>query len=275
MNELQVKTVELSPAKVEFNFNELSAVLDDQLAKYEGLEFTEKDAAECKKTITELNKGKKSLDTYRKETKKELSVEITEFEKQCKELGKKFDSVISPLKEQYEEFEEERKAKKRSQIAPIIESLIEKEGLNKKYINQLIDIPKEYFNKSKSIKAIKAELTTKAEHLGIQQDKEEADQEVIKSYVELVNAKENVNLPESAFTGLLGYKEVVDIKAQIESAAQAEKEKQYEKVPLSEAPGHDEESYDEVYQVTGTEEQLSSLEEYMSSQSITWKVVEE
>ncbi|WP_371069118.1 DUF1351 domain-containing protein [Sediminibacillus sp. JSM 1682029] len=276
MNELQVKTINLAPAKVEFNFEELSAVLDEQLVKYQGLEFTEKDAAACKKTITELNKGKKALDTYRKETKKELTAPVTDFENQCKELGKKFDSVINPLKEQHDQFEEERKDKKRKQIVPIIEQLIASEGLNDKYSDQLHDFPKEYFNKSKTLKSIESELTERAKYLGSLQDKEDADQEIIKSHVDLMNAKHGTDLLGITYTSLLDHDvSVEEIKNQIDRDVKiVEKNNQ---VPLSSAPGHveDEKRYVEVYRVEGTESDLEMLEEYMSSNGMAWKVMEE
>lgn len=280
MNELQVKTINFTPAVVEFNFDELSNVLDEQLAKYQGLEFTEKDVAECKKTITELNKGKKALDDYRKKTKKELTASVTEFENKCKELAAKFDSVIDPLKEQHDQFEEKRKDIKRMEIEGFIDHLIHVENLNDKYAAQLV-IDDSYLTKSKTIKSIKEELTTKAEHLGIQQDKEDADQEVIKSHVALTNAKNGVNLPESVYIKLLDFKDVGTIKILIEADAENEikkpKEvvKEYKQVPLSEAPGLDEATFVERYEVTATESQLDALEEFMNREEIQWKVIEE
>lgn len=277
MNELQVKTIDLTPAKVEFNFEELSAVLDDQLAKYEGLEFTEQDATACKKTITELNKGKKALDTYRKETKKELTVSVTRFENQCKELGKKFESVINPLKEQYDQFEEKRKEIKRMEIEGYIDHLIHIEGLNDKYASQLV-VEESYLTKSKTIKSIKEELVVKAEHLGVQQDKEKADQEVIKSHVDLINLENGTDLLSITYISLLDHEiPVNEIKNQIERDAKIKvKNDQMKEVPLSEEPGHIEEDiFVETYHVEGTEGQLQKLEEYMSSQSLTWSVMEE
>lgn len=276
--ELQVKTINLTPAVVEFNVDELSVVLDQHLKKYEGLTFTDKDAAACKKTITELNKGKKALDDYRKETKKKLTESVTAFENQCKELSKKFDSVINPLKEQHDQFEENRKETKRKLIQIIIDDLIEKEGLNEKFAAQLI-IPDEYYNKSKTINAIKDELTTKAEHIGIKQDKVEADQEIIRMTVQQVNTVLGVNLPESVYFNLLDYKTVEEIKAQIQVDGEKEGESRIVKAPnvqpASSMPkSANVEFFTEKYQVEGTEDQLDALEEYMTSHSLTWKVIE-
>lgn len=277
MNALQVKTINLTPAVVEFNFEELSAILNENLKKYDGLTFTEKDAAACKKTIAELNKGKKALDTYRKDTKKELTASVTAFENQCKELNKKFDEVINPLKEQYDQFENDRKELKRKQIREVIDQLIEQQGLNETYAAQLI-IPEEYFNKSKTLKSIKDELSTKAEHLGIQQDKEEADQEIIKSHVQLINTKYDTNLPESAYLSLLAYTQVAEVKERIEADAEKEVEKCISNSqvvsPVTKAVDKSEKIYFEQYQVEGTEYELKMLEEYMSSNGLTWKVIE-
>ncbi|HHY72674.1 MAG TPA: DUF1351 domain-containing protein [Bacillus bacterium] len=275
--ELQVKTINLTPAVVEFNFDELSAVLDEQLKKYEGLTFTEKDAAACKKTITELNKGKKALDDYRKETKKKLTESVTAFENQCKELGAKFDSVINPLKEQHDEFENQRKEEKRKQIQTIIDGLLEKEGLNGKFAAQLI-IPDEYYNKGKAMKAIRDELTTKAEYLGIQQDKEDADKEIIRMTVQQANTVLGVNLPESVYFNLLDYKTVEEIRAQIQADGEKEGADRIVKVPvITTKPTTNKTAgfFKEKYQVEGTESQLDALEEWMTSHSLTWKVIEE
>ena len=100
MDNLQIITHSFTPAKVDFNYNEIAARLDVVLDKYKGLVFTEETVADCKKTIAELRKGQKSLDDFRKETKKKLTLSVTEFENDCKVLYKKFDEVIDPLKEQ-------------------------------------------------------------------------------------------------------------------------------------------------------------------------------
>ncbi|MEK4715257.1 DUF1351 domain-containing protein [Sporosarcina sp. FSL K6-5500] len=280
MNELQVKTINLVPAVVEFNFDELAAVLDENLKKYTGLTFTDKDAAACKKVIAELNKGKKLLSAYRIETKKELTVSVTDFENQCKELDAKFNAVIGPLKEQADDFEADRMDAKRKKVNDLISALIVKEGLNDKYMAQLI-IKDEYLTKSKTLKAIGEELATTAEHLGIKQDKEEADIEIIKGFVELANTKSGLNLIESTYINLLDFEPVDEIKMRInyDVEGQLKKATPVQIIPMPK--GHDiviptpvsktdDESFVEKYEVTGTESQLDALEEYMSNHGLIW-----
>lgn len=279
--ELKVKTIVLEPAKVEFNFDELSKVLDKRLEKYEGLEFTEKEAAACKKVITELNKGKKSLSDYRISTKKELTVSITEFEARCKNLSNKFDDVIAPLKEQADEFEENRKDEKRKLVEGIINELLEKEDLNDKFAAELDDVPDSYLTKSKTLKSIKEELTTKADHLGIQQDKLESDIQIIKMTVDMANERHDVNLLEQTYIRLLDYKGIEEIKQVIADDAEQEVKKQDVKpepvvvpvkktVPTKKKPA---EEFIEKYEITGTDEQLAALEDYMSSHGLSWSVI--
>ena len=94
-----------TPAVVSFNYAEIDAQLDVTLKKYSGLVFTEKTLKECKKTLSELKKGKKSLNDFRIKTKKLLTEDITKFEDQCKLLSNKFDTVINPISVQADEFE--------------------------------------------------------------------------------------------------------------------------------------------------------------------------
>lgn len=285
MNELQVKTLTLTPAVVEFNFDELSAFLDESLTKYKGLTFTDKDAAACKKTIAELNKGKKSLSDYRIATKKDLTVAVTEFELKCKELDAKFNEVIGPLKEQHDDFEATRKDEKRAKVNDLISALIVKEGLNDKYMAQLV-IKDEYLTKAKTLKAIGEELATTAEHLGIKQDKEEADIEIIKGHIALINERSGLNLIESTYVSSLDFQPVDEVKGRIERDAEAHLKKVTVSAALSQkvvsppvvtpppvVAEADETTFTEKYEVTGTDAQLGALEDYMTNHGLTWKVI--
>ena len=228
MNELQVKTIELEPAKVVFNHEEIEKDLDKNLKKYSGLTFTEDDATECRSTISELRKGKKAVDQYRIKTKKELTEPVTEFENKCKSLNKKFDEVINPLVVQSDSFEEKRKNEKLAEIHEIIAQLIEYHDLHEKYAVDLV-VADNYLTKSKTIKSITEELKTNAEHLETKQDKEAADKENIINIVKLANAEHKLNLTESAYVRLLEFNDIADIKKQVIDDANKEDERALEK----------------------------------------------
>lgn len=303
MNELQVKTIELNPAKVVFNHEEIEKDLEKNLQKYSGLTFTEDDAVECRSTIAELRKGKKAVDEYRKKTKKELTAPVTEFENKCKELNKKFDDVINPLVEQNEEFEKKRRDEKREKVHELLAQIIEEFDLEEKYAAQLA-IEDSFLTKSKTMKTIEEELSTSAEHLKMQQDKAESDKQVISSSVKLANSEHDVTLSESAYISLLEFKDVKAIQAQISADTNQiieERLREQEKVgreaaseqtppepkkedpePIGDVPFADDLMPDpfvaptkikRAYAVHGTDEQLEMLEGLMNYHGIDWVVV--
>lgn len=298
MNELAVKTIEFQPAKVEFNYKELETVLDESLKKYSGLTFTEDDATECRKTIAELRKGKRALDQYRLQTKKQLTESVTVFENQCKELNAKFDEVINPLVEQNEAFEVKRKEEKRVKVQAILDKISTEFELDEKRAAELV-IEDSYLTKSKTFKSIEEELSTLAEHLKMKQDKRVSDEEIIKSHVELMNTKHEMNLIESTYINLLDFEEFQAVRDRIESDVEevleqrrvedqlleeqaALEAKQVEVVQpeptsqtLATTPVTNQEVFLDVYEVIGTESQLDALEAFMKHEGIEFKVLED
>lgn len=310
----EIKTIELEPAKVVFNHEEIEKDLEENLQKYNGLTFTENDATECRKTIAELRKGKKAVDEYRKQVKKQLTAPVTEFEGKCKALNKKFDEVIHPLIEQNEAFETKRRNDKRKQVQEVIAQTIEEYDLPEKYAAQLV-VEDEHLTKSRTMKSIKEEVMFQADKLKVQMEKEIADKENIANAVKLANAENELNLPETSYVGLIDYKDVESIKQQIstdaekeikkreqeEARKQAELEKQSQKqqqeektsqeivqdhiqpvedtIPFSEPDmipdfSLEEEPVFEIYKVTATESQLRSLEEFMNANGLKWEVTD-
>ena len=292
MNELQIKVIDTKPAVVTFNYQEISSYLEQVLDKYRGLVFTEEAISNCKKTIADLRKGQKSLDDFRKETKKKLTESVTAFENQCKLLYSKFDEVINPLSVQYEQFESDRKETKRKEIQNIIDGLIQQQGLIQKFASRLM-IPDDYLNKGKSIKAIQAELMTLATTLKIQQDKEAQDVDLIKTKVELANAKYQLSygLIDQTYISLLAYRTVSEIVETInlDAEARAKQDKEYKESikveptilvlstpvqhPMPEQVTPQSKSNattKEFYEVEGTEAQIDALEVFLNVNKYVW-----
>lgn len=313
----ELKTIEMEPAKIIFNHEEIEKDLEKNLRKYNGLTFTEDDAAECKRTIAELRKGKKAVDEYRKDIKKQLNAPVTEFEDKCKTLNKKFDDVINPLVKQSDAFETKRRNEKRERVQEIIAKLIEESDLLEKYATELV-VQDEHLTKSRSMKSIEEELQFQTDNLKMKQDKEAADKEIVSNTVKLANAENGLSLPESSYINLVDYKDVESIKGQIEADAEkevtkreakkaaeeerlekerrAKEAKQAKPEPKPVPPIEDIESVPEpvpfevdpeqtleyppesevfeIYKVTGTEQQISDLESFMTSQGLRWEVVD-
>lgn len=282
--DLAVKTEVFEPAQVKFNYEEIEAVLSENLKKYQGLTFTEKEATECKKVIADLRKGKRLVDQYRVKTKKQLTEPIKAFEEQCKSLNEKFDSVIEPLLEQSRVFEEKEREAKRVKVEQILERVIEDLQLSDEIIKQM-KFADSFFNKSTTLKSIEEDFHEQATRLLEQAEHERAQKELIKQHVEITNLKQETELQENAYVHLIGHKENDEIKQIIEADAEKIKADQEKEKRLAGAKKMKEsfdkektasnEKYIEVYEVTGTDEQLDKLEEFMNGLSLTWKVVED
>lgn len=214
MDNLQIVTHSLTPAKVIFNRNEIAFRLDLVLDKYKGLVFTEETVADCKKTMAELRKGQKSLDDFRKDTKKKLTLSVTEFENDCKTLYKKFDEVIDPLKEQSDFFETNRRENKKIEVEGIIVNLIEGYQLSEKYSKDLT-ATESFLIASISIKKVIEELERQARLLRDKQDEEELDRAFIIETVERSNQDNDLNLLSSAYIRLMAYSDLRTIITEI------------------------------------------------------------
>lgn len=228
--QLQIQTVQFTPAIVTFNADQIASILNLQLMKYKGLTFTEDSEAEAKKVIAELRKGKAMLDTYRKTTKAELTVAVTEFEQQIKELANKFDLVILPLTEQTAQFEKDRVEKKRAVIVKIIADLIIKFQLQGPFAEQLI-APESYLNRTTTMGSINSELLMEAESLKADQDRRESELALIRSNVEIANQSlSGAGLLENTYTRLLGSLTLVDVLSRLNAdvAAMKKQEEQAE-----------------------------------------------
>lgn len=228
--QLQIQTIQFTPATVTFNADQIAVVLNLQLMKYKGLTFTEDSEAEAKKVIAELRKGKALLETYRKTTKAELTVAVTEFEQQIKGLAEKFDAVILPLTEQTERFESDRVNAKRTEIEKIISGLINKKMLGPQYARELI-IPDYYLTRTFTMKKINTELLEKATQLHANQVRRESELALIRGNVALYNERlTGAGLLESTYTRLLesmsleqvGHRLNEDVRAMMAREEQAE-----------------------------------------------------
>lgn len=223
--QITIQTIDFTPAIVKFNAEQISALLDLQLAKYQGLTFTEDSEKQAKTVIAELNKGKKMLDTYRKDTKAKLTASVTDFEDEIKKLSAKFDAVIGPLTEQTAKFEVDRKFKKRTDIESLIAALLIEHDLSEQFAAKLI-YPEEYLNRTLSIKSITFDLQALAEQLRADQDRLANELQLIRGSVELANqAIPGFGFLDTTYTRLLGPLNLSQVLARINEDVIAVKER--------------------------------------------------
>lgn len=274
MNKLQLKVLETKPAQINFNYDEISKHLDEVLKKYTGITITEETIKDGKKVIADLRKGKKSLDEFRKKTKKELTAPpVKAFEEQCKELSKKFDEVIDPINEQAEQFEIKRKEEKKIEVEKVIEEVCELKGVDN------LPIEDSYLNKSTSLKSIKEDLIKIADNILLQQAALKANEDLIKSKIEVVNTKYDLNLVSPPYVSILEYTDVQNVLEQIENDAESFKNKlsstPKQQTQVVEKPSKNEEIFIDVYEIEGTEKQLDMLEDFLNTNGYKWTTIKE
>ncbi|RXM68380.1 DUF1351 domain-containing protein [Clostridium tetani] len=274
MNKLQIQVLETKPAVVSFNYDEISKHLDEILKKYEGIVVTEDTVKDGKKVIADLRKGQKSLDEFRKKTKKELTAPVTEFENQCKELGKKFDAAINPIVEQAEQFEEKRKEEKKIEIQKVIKEVCELKGI------ESLPLEDSYLNKSANLKAIKTDLIKVADEIILTAENHKKNVELIKSKVEFLNLKYSFYVDYKPYTELLDYEDVTKIINTIEvyfETLNLERVKAKPTIPVTKSinkPPIDEEIFVDVYEIEGTEAQLNAIEDFLNINGYKWSIKE-
>lgn len=221
MEELQLKTINLVPAKIEFNKESIVKELNETLKKYDNLVFTEENTKDIRKVLAELRKGKTAADEFRKEKKKEASAPITAFEKEMKSIVKMFDDVINPINEQLQEFEDKRKREKQEEVETIISETVESLGLETKFANKL-DVDEQYLTKNMSINQVKETTEFRANNLLNEQKLEIMNRENVDSFVKLKNSEHEMNLSVVAYLSQLEFKDVEAVKQTIEQDVQKE-----------------------------------------------------
>lgn len=185
---MELQVLQQSIPVVEFNKEDLRGYLELQLEKYKNLVVTAETEKDCKKVKAELGKLEKSIEDFRKSTKKAISEPITKFEEDCKELVALIHEVKHPIDVQLKEIEDARKAEKEVLIREEIAKIVTEYSLDEKHSAQ-IDIRATWLNKSTSMNKITTELKNLAETLKIAQMSVQKNIGLIRSTCELHNAR--------------------------------------------------------------------------------------
>lgn len=120
-NELEVR-VESKVGLLNWNFEELNKQLDIQLKKYQGLQFSDEEMNEAKKTRAKLNSVAKQLNDEKIRRKKEFCKPYEDFAEQVKQLTSKIKTCSDGIDIQIKAFDENKKAQKKKTIEKYWES---------------------------------------------------------------------------------------------------------------------------------------------------------
>lgn len=241
---------------VGFNYEEMKSTLEGELKKYEGLVITdESQITEFKATKAELNKVKKAINDEKIRIKKEYCIPLVEFENKVKDLIAMIDSVNIPIDNQLKEYEEKRKASRRSKIVDFyngsgftlvpVEKLIDESWLNKSVTDK--KWMEEFDYKLQSIKSA-------FETIEMMGDKEYVA--LVKSFYLDSSSFDNLAIGEAKqkADNLLKIKEKVDPVIERVDHAQEMQEEQNQEV---------EEEMTMTFTVTTTKSKLIKIREFM------------
>jgi len=113
---LEKEVSEIVPKAVVFNFDQLKQELEVSLGKYQNMVVTEDSTKEAKADRAKLNALKNTIDTKRKEIKKEWNAPYIEFENKIKVLTGMIDEPIQAIDKQVKAYEQKVKDEKQAEI---------------------------------------------------------------------------------------------------------------------------------------------------------------
>lgn len=228
MNALEIRILEVSPAVVNFNFEEIKEYAQKLSNDYKSLEFNDTTMKDCKKTLAEVRKIPKNIDAFRMETVNAASPSINKFVGECKEIKDLFSDVILKLDEKVKKYEEEQKRLKQLKIDSIISQGYEQAEIEPKF--QQVVQGSDWLNTTKSEKEIVDELTYELKQCASNQNAYYSNCELVETYIKLANSEYTlgVGLDVQQFVKMLDYKTIEEVKQAITSQAQRQQQSESE-----------------------------------------------
>ena len=143
---------------IQCNFEEMKAYLQNRLAQYNGVLFTEDTKADAKKTVASLRKEKKALIDRVKEVKAEYMKPFDDFYAQAVEVIEMYDEPINFINGQVDEYEKKRIEEKKAYIKELYDEFVGNSDVAEYLPLEKIYNPK-WENATTNRKAICTELT--------------------------------------------------------------------------------------------------------------------
>lgn len=300
MNELELKTLDLVPAKISFNKQAVKEELNEMLKSYNNLVYTGDKTADMRRDLATLRKAVKAADEFRKVNKKIAIEPVTTFENEIKEIIALINETIKPIDKELKEIVEAEKLEKRTEIEALIVNIVADKNLSEEQAKELI-IHDEMLTKSRSLSGIKETLEFRADQLIQAAEQQESNKLLITQSVELANAKHGFSLAHDPYIRLLEFQSVKEVTATIEQHVENElnkrliEEKKAAELAIKEAevvkpvapivedvpftPQENELPFGDVeitetriYTITATTEQLKRIENNMDINDIDWSV---
>lgn len=264
----------ISPNQIAFNKAEISAYLDERLAKYKGRVFTESEIEEAKKARALINKVEKAMNDEKIRVKKAFTEPYTRFENDVKELMAKCSDVSAEIDKQVKEYENSCKAEKKAKLVAHFNANI---GDAKAYVTFDDIFDPKWLNATVDEETAKVQITEIAERF-------KQDVEVLASIETDIATKvslENRYKATKNIGDVLRFKKEIDERAKqaAEAAAQQARtppapvvhsEAYYRATMAATAEPVQEETVTVQFQVTTTPAKLNMLKAFLMQNGITY-----
>lgn len=158
-----------------WNFIEVKAALAETIKKYHGLVVTDDNLPDMEKTQKEIAGLRIKLDTFRKETKKQLSEPADLFDSQVKELQGEIEKAEKPIVEQIQKFEDARVLRRTNELTEVAQKMAVILGLRDEYFKY--EVPAKLTNRSISEIAVRKEIEAALQEMLARQGAEDAAKE--------------------------------------------------------------------------------------------------
>lgn len=137
--EIDVSSIETTPAVIKTNFEQAKVKVKSDLVKYENYIVTVDTMADDKKLAQSIKSMGNEINSLRLEKKKELTAPITEFEKQANELKSLYFDAANKISEQVSKFEEVTLKKLRDELVDMLSTDFEKLGVDEQFKDFNVD----------------------------------------------------------------------------------------------------------------------------------------
>ena len=151
--QLEIKEYQL-PAEIQFNFQEIRNEIAEKVSIYETLVYSDEEVKTAKTDLANLRKLKKALQDEKIRRKKEYLKPFEDFENKINEIIKLIDAPVGLIDKQVKEFEEKKKADKRTEIGAYWETTEHPEWL---VLSKIFD--ERWLNATYTMKQIQADIT--------------------------------------------------------------------------------------------------------------------
>ena len=248
---------EMQVGRITDTLDNLKKIVEQKLADYSGVVYTEETLKAAKEDRAYLNKQFNELDTARKAVKNEFMRPYNEFETKVKEVSSLIKSTADEIGEQIKHFETAEKEQKLTNVCTI---WAEKGGSDT-YFNTVYT--PEWLNKSTSIGTVARDMDAALKKLS--DFRFLAGMNFSGKILEKCVAKfEQTGDAEKAIAYAKELAEVAETKPDFELTGESS-------VSLTSNGFVVEPRITRTYQITGTDTELMWLESYMSREGIAWK----